>query len=77
MDEQLDHQPIRKDRMIKWFDYSAYPDSEPLRSVRVQYYNLAKLIRDEVETGAEKTVAYRKLLESLDCITRAIQHPGG
>ena len=63
------------ERMLKWFEYEHL--KEPLRSVSQNFSLLAHKIADDVDSGPERTVALRKLLEAKDAAVRAKLHPGG
>jgi hypothetical protein len=63
------------ERMLKWFAYSHLPQG--LQSVSKPFSDLAFAICESVETGPERTVALRKLLEAKDAAVRAKLNPGG
>lgn len=64
-----------EDRMLKWFVFSHLP--APLQTVSIPFWELAKLITEIIESGPERTVALRKLLEAKDAAIRAAVSPGG
>jgi hypothetical protein len=55
--------------MLKWFDGGEWFDAE--------FKAFAIKIIANVQSGPERTVALRKLLESRDAIERATMIPGG
>ncbi len=61
--------------MMKWFEYKHLPDH--LQAVSKPFANLATLVVTAVDSGPERTVALRKLLESKDAAVRAKLSPGG
>lgn len=63
-----------KDRMLKWFEYSHLPSH--LQIVSEPFNKLATNIVDTIESGPERTVALRKLLEAKDAAVRAVVSPG-
>lgn len=63
------------DRMLKWFEYAHLPES--LQEVSKPFGDLATNLCETVETGPERTVALRKLLEAKDAAVRAKLNPGG
>ncbi len=65
---------MNEDRMLKWFEYEHLP--EHLKVVSIKFYELAHSVCALVESGPERTVALRKLLESKDAAVRAVVHPG-
>lgn len=62
------------DRMLRWFEYAHLPVH--LQEVSAPFRELAERIC-LLESGPERTVALRKLLESKDAAVRAALHPGG
>jgi len=66
---------MNDERMLKWFAYAHLP--EHLQDVSKPFCILAADIVDFIETGPERTVALRKLLEAKDAAVRAKLHPGG
>lgn len=60
--------------LMRWFDGS-HLRSKPLRKMVRAYESLALAI-DELEPGAEKVTALRKLLESKDAAVRAMIEEG-
>lgn len=66
---------LTEDRMMKWFAYTHLPDH--ILPVGKKFYELAHHITATIETGPERTVALRKLLESRDAAVRAKLNPGG
>lgn len=63
------------DRMLRWFEYGHLP--EHLQRVSRPFCDLAHTLCAELETGPERTVALRKLLEAKDAAVRARLVPGG
>lgn len=63
------------DRMLKWFEYEHLP--EHLRETSALFCRLAERVVFTVDSGPERTVALRKLLEAKDAAVRALVHPGG
>lgn len=63
------------DRMLKWFEYKHLP--ETLQSMSRLFSDLAQAVCLAAESGPERTVALRKLLEAKDAAVRARLHPGG
>jgi hypothetical protein len=63
------------ERMLKWFEYEHLP--EHLKKVSMPFREFARLLVETLETGPERTIALRKLLESKDAAVRAALHPGG
>ncbi len=64
-----------EERMLKWFAFDHLPEN--LKEVSTQFAALAKSICVNLESGPERTVALRKLLEAKDAAVRAKLHPGG
>lgn len=64
-----------EDRMLKWFSYGHLP--ETLQLISKPFGELASQICGTVQTGPERTVALRKLLEAKDATVRAALNPGG
>lgn len=64
-----------EDRMMKWFSYGHLP--EHLQLASGPFFELATFITLQIESGPERTVALRKLLEAKDAAVRAKLHPGG
>lgn len=67
--------PMENDRMLKWFAYQHLPDH--LQAVSKPFHDLANTIQENISAGPERTVAFRKLLESKDAAVRAVVSPGG
>lgn len=63
------------ERMMKWFAYEHLP--EHLQAVSKPFHDLAREVTTLIESGPERTVALRKLLEAKDAAVRAKLHPGG
>lgn len=61
--------------MLKWFAYDHLP--QHLQSISKPFHDLASQIVNNIQGGAERTVALRKLLEAKDAAVRAVVHPGG
>lgn len=66
---------MESDRMLKWFDYEHLPDH--LQGVAFKFFELACALCALAESGPERTVALRKLLEAKDAAVRAVVRPGG
>lgn len=66
---------MENDRMLKWFAYQHLPDH--LQAVSRPFHDLANTIQENISAGPERTVAFRKLLESKDAAVRAVVSPGG
>lgn len=66
----MDDQP----GILKFFDYSHLPAN--LQEVSKPFCELARKIASELQVGAERAVALRKLLEAKDAAVRARIHPG-
>ena len=64
-----------EDRMLKWFACDHLP--EHLKEVSFHFRELALTLCLLVESGPERTVALRKLLEAKDAAVRARLSPGG
>ena len=64
-----------EDRMLKWFAFTHLP--EKLQAVSKPFFDLAFNICATIESGPERTVALRKLLEAKDAAVRAVVSPGG
>lgn len=63
-----------EERMMKWFEFGHLP--EHLQAVSSGFYELACSMCALVESGPERTVALRKLLEAKDAAVRARLNPG-
>lgn len=57
------------DQMLRWFEYQHLPVE--LKEVVVPFASLAKHINDTLPPCAERSVAFRKLLEAKDAAVRA------
>ena len=66
---------VPEERMMKWFAFEHLP--EHLRVVSAKFYELACSMCALVDSGPERTVALRKLLEAKDAAVRAKLNPGG
>ena len=64
-----------EDRMMKWFEFGHLP--EHMQAVSSKFYDAACSVCALVQSGPERTVALRKLLEAKDAAVRAALHPGG
>lgn len=64
-----------EERMMKWFAFEHLPPH--LQFVSEKFHRLATTIVAEIESGPERTVALRKLLEAKDAAVRAKLNPGG
>ena len=62
------------ERMLGWFTYAHLPPH--LQTVSAMFERLATFVAGYVESGPERTVALRKLLESKDAAVRAVVKPG-
>jgi hypothetical protein len=61
------------ERLFKFFEYEHLPDE--LQGTSSPFYELAQRIIETIESGPERTVALRKLLEAKDAAVRAKLHP--
>ena len=66
---------MENERMLKWFAYEHLPGH--LQAVPAEFCHLATWMLSNLESGSERTVALRKLLEAMDAAVRAKVHPGG
>ncbi len=66
---------VGEERMMKWFEFEHLP--EHLKVVSIKFYEVACSLCALVESGPERTVALRKLLEAKDAAVRAKLNPGG
>jgi hypothetical protein len=66
---------VDEDRMLKWFKFDHLPPH--LQPVSAGFWDLAFSLCALVESGPERTVALRKLLEAKDAAVRAKVNPGG
>lgn len=62
------------ERMLKWFAYSHLP--EKLQAASKPFCDLAEDLVGNTQSGPERTVALRKLLEAKDAAVRATLNPG-
>lgn len=62
------------DRMLRWFQYEHLPPH--LQETSKPFCKLAIVVVDTIESGPERTVALRKLLEAKDAAVRAKLNPG-
>ena len=60
---------IQTDPILAYFDYKHLPSN--LQGVSALFANFAELLYDDVPRSAERTMAFRKLLEAKDCAIRA------
>lgn len=60
---------------MQWFTYSTLTVEEQM--VAGPFYQLAVTICETIQSGPERTVALRKLLEAKDAAMRAKRTPGG
>ncbi len=60
--------------MMKWFAFEHLPLS--LRDTSKKFHDLAEDMVESIESGPERTVALRKLLEAKDAAVRAKLNPG-
>ena len=75
MQDSQDKEEPREDRMMKWFAFEHLP--EHLKVVSIKFYEVACSLCALVESGPERTVSLRKLLEAKDAAVRAVVSPGG
>lgn len=61
--------------MLKWFAWQHLPAH--LQAVSAPFGYLAEKIVGTIQSGPERTVALRKLLEAKDAAVRAVVSPGG
>lgn len=61
---------MEQDRLLKFFATTGM--EQPYYKVCREFELLALQIQNDVKGGPERTVALRKLMESRDCIVRAI-----
>lgn len=54
---------------LRWFQYDHLP--EDLQPVAGRIYELAEWAHDNLNSSAEKSAGFRKLLEAKDCLVRA------
>lgn len=64
------------ERMLKWFQWD-HLAGQNLQNMAYNFETLALIIVNGVESGPERTVALRKLLEAKDAAIRALVNPGG
>lgn len=74
LERELGVAPVPEERMLKWFEYDHLPPH--LQEVSKQFGELAKSIESSIDSGPERTVALRKLLEAKDAAVRAKLNPG-
>lgn len=74
LERELGVEPVVEERMMKWFEFSHLP--EHLQAVSKPFGELAAKIVETVDSGPERTVALRKLLEAKDAAVRAKLNPG-
>jgi hypothetical protein len=65
---------MQNERMLKWFEFAHLPPH--LQEVSRPFGELASKVCEVCESGPERTVALRKLLEAKDAAVRAKLHPG-
>lgn len=63
-----------EERMLKWFAYTHLPTT--LQAASKPFGDMAQWIVDTIQSGPERTVALRKLLEAKDACVRAKLNPG-
>jgi hypothetical protein len=66
---------MEEERMMKWFAFEHLPPH--LKETSRKFWELADQLCLECDSGPERTVALRKLLEAKDAAVRAKVHPGG
>lgn len=62
------------ERMMKWFEFSHLPTH--LKQTSIRFWDIACQLVATIDSGPERTVALRKLLEAKDAAVRATLHPG-
>lgn len=62
------------DPMLRWFAWDHLPPQ--LRDVSKPFAELANFVSTSLQSGPERDVALRKLLEAKDAAVRAAVHPG-
>lgn len=65
---------MAEERMLGWFRYDHLPEN--LQAVSKPFAELATTLCELTESGPERTVALRKLLEAKDAAFRAKLFPG-
>lgn len=65
---------MAEERMLKWFRYDHLPEN--LQAVSKPFAELANQLCELTDSGPERTVALRKLLEAKDAAFRAKLFPG-
>ena len=65
---------MNEERMLKWFEFAHLP--EHLQVVSIKFYEVAMSLCSLTDSGPERTVALRKLLEAKDAAVRAKLNPG-
>lgn len=68
---------IREERMLQWFTFTHDTTPAHMHEMARHYLVLADFIVTNMESGPERTVALRKLLESKDSAVRSKMLPGG
>jgi len=58
-----------ENKLLQFFEYAYLP--EPLQKVSRPFWELAQHMESTLPGNAEKTTAFRKLLEAKDCAVRA------
>lgn len=58
-----------KNNLIQFFNYTHLPDN--LKIISEKFFALVKELDETLPNNAEKTMAFRKLLEAKDCAVRA------
>jgi hypothetical protein len=64
-----------EERMLKWFEYAHLPTH--LAVISRMFNDLAEKLEQSINSGPERTVMFRKLLEAKDAAVRATLNPGG
>lgn len=70
-----DRKQVTDERMMKWFRHDHLPPK--LQDVSRSFHDLAATVVATIDSGPERTVSLRKLLEAKDAAVRATVHPGG
>lgn len=75
MSENVGQDPPETERMMKWFRFDHLPAH--LQEVSARFWDVACQLVATIDSGPERTVALRKLLEAKDAAVRAKLNPGG
>lgn len=66
---EFTEEQIEADPILRYFHYSHLPPA--LQAMSVNFYNMARIVVNNLPRNAERTVALRKLLEAKDAAVRA------